>query len=155
MSCPHCRREGAPSPPSDPGAPSVAQTPDHRAPRAPSVAQAPTPGHARPGSVAPPEPPRKRFRSARKTARKTAQKTVRTTARKTARKTGWLLPGILLVLMPKCPVCLAAYIALITGISIPITAATWLRGSLIAICIGVLVWLAVRWSLYLYKRSIG
>lgn len=48
----------------------------------------------------------------------------RKTVGKTARKTGWLFPGILLVLMPKCPVCLAAYIALVTGISIPIAAAT-------------------------------
>lgn len=111
MSCPYCRREGAPEPSSAPG-----HQPTKRAPAA-------SPGP-------------------------------RQTARKAARKTGWLLPSLLLVLMPKCPICLAAYIALATGITIPITAATWLRGSLIAGCIGALVWLAVRWSLYLYKRSI-
>ena len=70
-----------------------------------------------------------------------------------ARRMTAVLPGILLVLMPKCPICLAAYIALITGISIPITAATWLRWSMIVLCIVALVWLAIRWSLYLYRHS--
>jgi hypothetical protein len=74
--------------------------------------------------------------------------------RRAPRKATTILPGILLVLMPKCPVCLAAYIALITGVSIPITAATWLRWSLIVGCIVALLWLAARWSLYLYRRSI-
>jgi hypothetical protein len=102
----------------------------------PAPAPGATPASPAPTSPAPasPAPAPKRFRG--------------------ARKTGWLLPGILLVLMPKCPICLAAYIALVTGISIPITAAAWLRGALIAICIGALVWLGVRCSLYLYRRAV-
>lgn len=68
------------------------------------------------------------------------------------RKTTWTIPGILLLLMPKCPICLAAYIAMGTGISIPIAAATWLRGSLIVLCIVALVWLVARLTLSLYKR---
>jgi hypothetical protein len=55
-----------------------------------------------------------------------------------------MIPGIVLILMPKCPFCLAAYIALLTGISIPFHAAAWLRTSLIVACIASLVWLLAR-----------
>jgi hypothetical protein len=46
--------------------------------------------------------------------------------------------------MPKCPLCLAAYIALLTGISIPFPAAAWLRTSLIVGCVASLAWLLAR-----------
>lgn len=58
---------------------------------------------------------------------------------KARRLAGWLLPGGLLVLMPKCPVCLAGYVALFTGIGISLPAATWLRHGLIVCCISLLV----------------
>ena len=132
MSCPYCHREGAAEPSSAPGA----SAPDQLPSRVVSAPAASIP--AAPAASPDSPPPRNALRG----------------ARKTAGKSGWLLPGILLVLMPKCPICFAAYIALVTGISIPITAAAWLRGSLIAGCIGALVWLAIRCSLYLYRRSI-
>lgn len=46
----------------------------------------------------------------------------------------WLLPGSLLVLMPKCPVCFAAYIAIFTGVGISIPAASGLRLFLMVAC---------------------
>lgn len=108
------------------------------APGVPAAEQAPppAPGQAAPKPLAPGQaaPKPRRFRRG-------------------ARRVTAVLPGILLVLMPKCPICLAAYIALITGVSIPITAATWLRWSLIVLCIVALVRLAIRWSLYLYRHS--
>ncbi len=64
--------------------------------------------------------------------------------RRGVRKTGWVIPGIMLVLMPKCPLCLAAYIALVTGISIPLHTATWLRTTLIIGCVASLAWLLMR-----------
>ena len=55
-----------------------------------------------------------------------------------------MVPGIVLILIPKCPLCLAAYIALLTGISIPFPAAAWLRTSLIVGCVASLAWILVR-----------
>ncbi|MBO9728472.1 MAG: hypothetical protein J7623_07510 [Chitinophaga sp.] len=64
----------------------------------------------------------------------------------------WLLPGITLALLPKCPICLAAYVALGTGIGLSVTAATWLRTGLVVLCIGSLIYLVMNKVLSLYKR---
>lgn len=64
-----------------------------------------------------------------------------------------LLPGILLVLIPKCPLCLAAWIALGTGIGISFTVATWLRWGLIAICVVSLCYLIFKSTVHLWKNS--
>ena len=56
----------------------------------------------------------------------------------------WLTPSLLLVLMPKCPACLAAYIALGTGVSLSFPVAAQLRLLLMTVCITALVLLAVH-----------
>jgi hypothetical protein len=56
----------------------------------------------------------------------------------------WLVPGGLLILMPKCPVCFAAYIAAGTGIGLSLPAATGLRIALIVLCLLSLAFLATR-----------
>jgi hypothetical protein len=53
------------------------------------------------------------------------------------------LPTVMLALLPKCPACLAAYVALGTGISLSVAAATVLRTLLIGICMVALVWVFV------------
>lgn len=58
--------------------------------------------------------------------------------------TGWLLPSALLVLMPKCPACMAAYIAMATGLGISLPAAANVRLMLITLCITSLSWLTIR-----------
>jgi hypothetical protein len=48
---------------------------------------------------------------------------------------GWILPATVLALMPKCPVCVAAYVAALTGMGISLSAAAYVRTSLIAIAL--------------------
>lgn len=54
------------------------------------------------------------------------------------RVSGVVLPGVLMALVPKCPMCVAAYLA-IAGVGISVSAATWLRWGLLAICGAMMV----------------
>lgn len=56
----------------------------------------------------------------------------------------WIVPSVLLVLVPKCPMCIAAYIALGTGIGVSVTTATYLRMALIILCLGSFLFTAIR-----------
>jgi hypothetical protein len=64
-----------------------------------------------------------------------------TCCKKTA---GGVLPGVLLLLVPKCPVCMALYLSAVTGIGIPFATARYLRILLIAACVGALLLFAWR-----------
>jgi len=57
-----------------------------------------------------------------------------------------MLPAGGLVLLPKCPACLAAYIATITGAGISISAASYLRVILLTMCAASMAFLAARWG---------
>ncbi|MES2696836.1 MAG: hypothetical protein V4773_25435 [Verrucomicrobiota bacterium] len=56
----------------------------------------------------------------------------------------WLGPGTLLLLMPKCPACLAGYVALWTGLGLSFTAAEHVRTGLIVLCVAALAYAAGR-----------
>jgi hypothetical protein len=55
----------------------------------------------------------------------------------------WLLPSVILVVMPKCPACLAAYVSLVTGIGLSLATASYLRWVLLFLCSASLLVLMV------------
>ncbi len=57
---------------------------------------------------------------------------------------GWIVPAAMLALLPKCPLCMAAYVALATGVGISLPTATWLRAAIGASCVTALVFVASR-----------
>jgi hypothetical protein len=67
--------------------------------------------------------------------------------------THWLAPSVGLALIPKCPMCVAAYVAMISGVSISFSAAAWLRLGLVALCLGALMRLLVRMARQLMRRK--
>jgi predicted transporter len=54
------------------------------------------------------------------------------------------MPVVGYALIPKCPVCLAGYIALGTGVGLSITTATYLRTALIIICMLSIVYFLAK-----------
>ena len=60
--------------------------------------------------------------------------------------------AIVFALIPKCPVCLAGYIALGTGIGLSLTTATYIRMGLIILCIVSLSYFIAK-QLYRYMAS--
>src|SRR5271156_6547186 len=56
----------------------------------------------------------------------------------------WVLPSAVLVLVPKCPACLAAHLTFWTGLGLSLSAATYLRWTLLFVCVASLLFLIVK-----------
>lgn len=52
-------------------------------------------------------------------------------ARRLSRAAASILPGAVLVLLPKCPLCLAAWLTVATGVGFSAAGAAWVRGMLV------------------------
>lgn len=76
------------------------------------------------------------------------------TARRCLDAASWVGPGAALVLIPKCPMCLAAYIGMVSGVVLPFSAAAWVRVALIGVCVASLAYVAMR-KLRRFSRSRG
>jgi hypothetical protein len=55
----------------------------------------------------------------------------------------WVLPSAILVVVPKCPACLAAHVALWTGLGLSLSTATYLGWGLLFLCVASLLFLIV------------
>ena len=64
----------------------------------------------------------------------------------------WALPSFALALVPKCPLCIAAYLTIGGGLSVSLTTVTQLRTLLMWFCWSVLMLLAVRMSIRFMHR---
>lgn len=56
----------------------------------------------------------------------------------------WVPPSAILVLVPKCPACLAAHMTLWTGLGLSLSTATYLRWLLLLLCVAYLLLLILK-----------
>jgi hypothetical protein len=65
-------------------------------------------------------------------------------ARRPSAIAGWLFPTAILAVFPKCPACLAAYVAAGTGLTVSISTAAYARWSILSLCLGLLLYLFLK-----------
>lgn len=67
--------------------------------------------------------------------------------RRGLRIAGTVIPAAVLVLLPKCPACIVAYLAIGTGIGVTISTAAHLRTLLLVVCVACLVYVGAGYVL--------
>jgi hypothetical protein len=68
---------------------------------------------------------------------------------------GWIASGTTLALLPKCPACLAAYVAIGTGVELSVPTAAFIQLILVILCLGSLCYLAFLFMRRAMARTAG
>jgi hypothetical protein len=72
--------------------------------------------------------------------------------RRTRGAAAWALPSVALALVPKCPMCVAAYLAIGSGLGVSLTTAAHLRTALVWLCWSTLALLVARLVARIWTR---
>ena len=72
-------------------------------------------------------------------------------ARRWLERTGWVVPAGVLAVLPKCPLCVAAYFMIASGVGISMSTASYLRLALVMLCVVSLACFAAT----LVRRALG
>jgi hypothetical protein len=75
--------------------------------------------------------------------------------RRTRGAAAWALPSVALALVPKCPMCMAAYLAIGGGLGVSLSTAAHLRTTLVWLCWGALLLLAARMVMRFRTRAVA
>lgn len=73
-------------------------------------------------------------------------------AKRFIKAAGSIIPGIMLVFMPKCPLCVAYYITVVTGSGVSFTTAKYMRIALLLVCISSLAYIIITLLQKMYRR---
>jgi hypothetical protein len=73
-------------------------------------------------------------------------------ARRLSTAAASILPGALLVLLPKCPLCLAVWLTVVTGASFSAAGAAWASGILVVFWVAAVALAAVP---IIRRRAVG
>ena len=68
----------------------------------------------------------------------------RSRTRRSLGAAGYVVPSAILVLLPKCPACIVAYLAMGAGIGVTMTTAAALRVILLVLCVTCLAVVTVK-----------
>jgi hypothetical protein len=75
--------------------------------------------------------------------------------RRTRGAATWALPSVALALVPKCPMCIAAYLAIGGGLGVSLSTAAHLRTALVWLCWGILALLTARTVMRFRTRAVA
>ena len=68
---------------------------------------------------------------------------------------GCIVPTAVLAILPKCPACVAMYVALATGLGISLPAASHLRMSVVVLCVVCLLLVSAKIFRDLFARRLA
>ncbi|HLJ50084.1 MAG TPA: hypothetical protein VKU01_28915 [Bryobacteraceae bacterium] len=55
-----------------------------------------------------------------------------------------IVPAAVLLLLPKCPICVAVWLTAVTGITVSVAAGAWVRELIVVVCVAALGASALR-----------